>query len=175
MNVLTNILNKVQTHLQNNENLLNLNGGASEEINNKRRLRYMDLFTLYNLQSRKKSISQPKSSDPSDIFTRVIACLYYGFSTNIACYTGTGKDYVVKFSKIKGTPISSLFKTSTFDYKFPDIPPNFLIYNTFTVPQEFGKLEKKGTLNIVSILDNKHLNYFFDLKQLMEQVMSEIN
>jgi HrpA-like RNA helicase len=153
---------------------LNLNGGGSEEINFRRRLRYMDLFTLYNLQSQRKSITQPKSSDPSDIFTRVIACLYYGYSTNIACYSGTGKDYIVKFSKIKGTPFNSLFKTSTFDYKFPDIPPNFLIYNTFKLPQEFGKLEQKGSLNIVSILDTKHLNYFFDLKKIMEQVMSEI-
>ena len=170
----SNVKNELKNETKNNEHLLNLNGGASEEINNKRRLKYMDLFTLYNLQSRKKSIAQPKSSDPSDIFTRVIACLYYGYSTNIACYSGTGKDYVVKFSKIKGTPLTGLFKSSTFDYNFPDTPPNFLIYNTFSVPQEFGNLEKKGTLNVVSILDTKHLNYFFDLKKIMEQVMSEI-
>ena len=124
-------LNDLHTILSNNTSVVSCYkvNNSLEEINNRRRLRYMDLFTLYNLQSRKKSIAQPKSGDPNDIFTRIIACLYYGYSTNIACYSGIGKDYVVKFSKIKGSPISSLFKTSTFDYKFPDTPPNILIYN----------------------------------------------
>ena len=152
---------------------LGLQGGGSLDIHTKRRIRYMELFTLYNLQSRKKSISHPKTTSLDEIFTRIIACLYYGYSTNIASYSGTGKDYFVKFSNIQGTPTGAMSKT-TFDFKFPNPPPDFLIYNNFSLPQEFGKFEKKGNLSLISKLEPKHLDYFFDLKEIQKQVMLEI-
>ena len=152
---------------------LGLSGG-SIDINTKRRMKYMELFTLANFQSRNKSFKLPKTNNLDDIFTRIIAALYYGFSTNIACYSGTGKDYNVKFSNVKGVATGRMSK-STFAYKYPIKQPDWLIYNTFVISQEFGKLEKKGDLNIVSILEPKHLQYFFDLKELHKNVMTEIN
>ena len=102
-----------------------------------------------------------------------MAAVYYGFSTNIACYSGVGKDYVVKFSSIKGTISGAMSKTS-FDY-IPPIPePDWVVYKKFTVTQDFGKIENKGTLSLVSKLEPKHLTYFFSLQELKDQVMAEI-
>lgn len=152
---------------------VNMSGGSSSNINTKRRLRYMDLFTLSQFQLRNKSITQPKTSSTEEKFNRIIAALYYGFSTNIGCYSGVGKDYFVKFSSIQGSIIGSMSKSS-FDYIPPSPEPDWIIYKKFTVTQEFGKVEKKGNLSLVSKLEPKHLHYFYPLKQMMEQVMTEI-
>jgi len=175
-NTNTNRYAKAHSQPHTNTNLeidLGLSGG-SVDINTKRRIKYMELFTLTNFQSRNKSYKLPKTNNLDDIFTRIIAALYYGFSTNIACYSGTGKDYNVKFSNVKGVTNSRMSKSS-FVYKYPVKQPDWLIYNTFVISQEFGKLEKKGELKIVSILEPKHLQYFFDLKELHKNVMTEIN
>jgi len=155
---------------------LSLNGGNASDTdhkNNKRRFKYMELFTLKDFQSRNKSIKLSKSGTADGIIERVIAALYYGYSTNIACYSGTGKDYKVKFSSIKGTIIGGMSKNA-FDFKYPETNPDFIIYNKFTVQQEFGKLEPKGNLTLLTILETKHLAYFFDLPDIMKQVMTEI-
>ena len=152
---------------------VNMKGGASSSINIKRRLRYMDLFTLYKFQLRNKSIKLPKTQTTEDKYNRIIAALYYGYSTNIGCYTGVGKDYYVKFSSIQGSIIGGMSKTS-FDYIPPNPEPDWIIYKKFTVTQEFGKVEKKGNLSLISKLEPKHLIFFFPLKEMMEQVMSEI-
>ena len=44
----------------------------------------------------------------------------------------------------------------------------------FIVKQEFGNVDKKGALSLISKLEPKHLQYFFPLKEMMEQVMTEI-
>jgi hypothetical protein len=152
---------------------LSLNGGNASDTEHKRRFKYMDLFTLKDFQSRNKSIKLSKSGTADGIIERVIAALYYGYSTNIACYTGKDKDYKVKFSSIKGTITGGMSKNS-FDFKYPDSNPDFIIYNKFTVQQEFGKLEPKGNLTLITILETKHLAYFFDLPDIMKQVMTEI-
>jgi hypothetical protein len=152
---------------------VNMSGGSSSNINTKRRLKYMELFTLSQFQLRNKSITQPKTSSTEEKFNRIIAALYYGFSTNIGCYSGVGKDYYVKFSSIQGSIIGGMSKSS-FDYIPPKPEPDWIIYKKFTVTQEFGKVEKKGNLSLVSKLEPKHLNYFFPLKDMMDQVMTEI-
>ena len=152
---------------------VNMEGGSSSNINTKRRLKYMDLFTLKQFNLRNKSIKLPKTNSTEDKITRIIAALYYGFSTNIGCYTGVGSDYYVKFSSIQGSIMGSMSKTS-FDYIPPSSQPDWIIYKKFTVAQEFGKVEKKGNLSLVSKLEPKHLQYFFPLKEMMEQVMTEI-
>ena len=152
---------------------LSMDGGSSSTINTKRRLRYMDLFTLSQFHLRNKSITQPKTTSTEEKLNRVIAALYYGYSTNIGCYSGVGKDYYVKFSSIQGSIIGGMSKTS-FDYIPPNPEPDWIIYKKFTVTQEFGKVEKKGNLSLVSKLEPKHLHYFFPLREMMEQVMTEI-
>ena len=99
---------------------LGLSGG-SIDINTKRRMKYMELFTLANFQSRNKSFKLPKTNNLDDIFTRIIAALYYGFSTNIACYSGTGKDYNVKFSNVKGVATGRMSKSTFAPFAIPFI------------------------------------------------------
>jgi HrpA-like RNA helicase len=152
---------------------LTMKGGESTDKYTKRRIKYMDLFTLSQFQLRKKSIKLSKNVDINDIFTRIIASLYYGYSTNIACYSGSGNDYNVKFSSIKGKMTGALSKTS-FDYIYPKTDPDWIIYNTFVVAQDFGKLESSGNLNLITILEQKHLNYFFPLKEFHKQIITEI-
>ena len=161
------------TNTDTNTNTLNLVGGSSSNINTKRRLRYMDLFTLSQFQLRNKSVKLPKTQSTEDKYNRIIAALYYGYSTNIGCYSGIGKDYYVKFSSIQGSIIGGMSKTS-FDYIPPSPEPDWIIYKKFTVAQEFGKVEKKGNLSLISKLEPKHLQFFFPLKEMMEQVMTEI-
>ena len=154
----------------------NLSGGDASDINNKnnkRRFKYMELFTLKRFEGRNKNIKLSKNGTANDIIERVIASLYYGYSTNIACYSGKDKDYKVKFSSIKGTMIGGMSKNS-FDFKYPETNPDFIIYNKFTVKKEFGTLDPKGTLNLITILETKHLSYFFDLPDIIKQVMTEI-
>ena len=150
-----------------------MSGGDTNDKNNKRRIKYMELFTLKNFKLQNKSIKLPKVSTVDNIIERVIAALYYGYSTNIACYSGTGKDYKVKFSSIEGTVIGGMSKNSL-DYSYPETNPDWIIYNKFTVQQEFGKLEKKGNLNLITILETKHLNYFFNLQEIMKKVMETV-
>ena len=152
---------------------LHMSGGDTNDKNNKRRIKYMELFTLKHFQSQNKSIKLPKVSTIDNIIERVIASLYYGYSTNIACYSGTGKDYKVKFSSIEGT-ISGGMSKNSFDYIYPETNPDWVIYNKFTIQQEFGKLEKKGNLNLITILETKHLNYFFNLQEIMKKVMETV-
>ena len=152
---------------------LNMKGGSSNNINTKRRLKYMDLFTLNNFQARNKNIKLSKTKSTEELYNRIIASLYYGYSTNIACYSGVSKDYYVKFSSIQGAIMGSMSKSS-FDYVPPKTEPDWVIYKKFTVKQEFGNVDKKGALSLISKLEPKHLQYFFPLKEMMEQVMTEI-
>ena len=69
--------------------------------------------------------------------------------------------------------VGALSKTS-FDYIYPKSEPDWIIYNTFVVAQDFGKLESSGNLNLVTILEQKHLNYFFPLKEFHKQIITEI-
>ena len=148
-------------------------GGSAIDKNTERRKKYMELFTLSDFQKRKKSIELPKTNNTDELITRIVAALYYGFSTNIACYSGSGKDYNVKFSKIKGTFVGGQSK-SCFDYVPLSKEPDWIIYHSFIVKKDFGKEDKKGTLNIVTILEQKHLSLFFDLEDIKKQVVTEI-
>jgi hypothetical protein len=140
-----------------------------------RRVEYMELFTLNQFKLRNKSAPTTASKTREDIINRVIACLYYGYSTNIACNSGLNKEYFVKFSTVKGTILGNDSKSS-FDYKPPKDIPDFLIYNTFVITKNFGKEKKPiGSLNLVTKLDpNKHLNYFFDLLDLKNKVIKSM-
>ena len=152
---------------------LGLTGGSIDDITTKRRRRYMELFTLANFQDRNKKIVFSKTFSIDDIYTRIIAALYYGFSTNIACYSGINKDYYVKFSNIKGK-LTSVQSKSSFDYIPPKKIADWVIYNKFVVTKDFGKVESTGTLSLISTLSEKHLQYFFDLKEIQQKVMLDV-
>ena len=176
----TNTLNnKIMTTNKYKKTFKMMKGGKTytnpnDKINAMRRVEYMELFTLNQFKLRNKSAptTPPKTSE--DIINRVIACLYYGYSTNIACNSGLNKEYFVKFSTVKGTLLGNDSKSS-FDYKSPKDIPNFVIYNTFVITKNFGKEKKPiGSLNLVTKLDIKHLTYFFDLQELKKKVIQNM-
>jgi len=144
----------------------------NDKLNAMRRVKYMDFFTLNQFKERNKLVPTTPTKTPEDIINHVIACLYYGYSTNIACNSGLNKEYFVKFSTVKGTLLGNDSKSS-FDYKPPKDIPDFLIYKTFVITKNFGKEKKPiGSLTLVTKLDpNKHLNYFFDLQELKNKVI----
>ena len=167
---ITNKQNRRKTKINNIDNEpINLFGGnISSNKNNRRRQQYMELFRLDNFAKKNMSL---KLSKEDDIITRVIAALYYGYSLNIACYSGINKDYNVKFSDIKGKFIGDKYNHTSFDYIPKEECPDFVIYNKFELKKEFGNEDKSGTLNIVTKIDpNKHLSYFFNLKELLDKV-----
>ena len=148
---------------------VNLFGGSNDK-NNKRRQHYMELFRLDNFAKKNMSL---KLTEKDDVINRVIAALYYGFSLNVACYTGINKDYHVKFSDIKGKFIGDKYSHTSFDYIPKEECPDFVVYKEFVLKKDFGVEDKSGTLNIVTKLDaNKHLKYFFNLKELQDKVMN---
>ena len=62
----------------------------------------MKLLTIKNLQPR----SIKPSSNP---FNNILASLFYGYSNNIACYSGNKNKYNVQFSSKQGSIDSSSY------------------------------------------------------------------
>ena len=165
--------NKIMTTNKYKKTLKTIKGGNTNNNLNKMRKKYMELFTLNQFKLRNKSAPTTPPKTPKDIIDRVIACLYYGYSTNIACNSGLNKEYFVKFSNVKGKLLGNDTKSS-FDYKPPKDIPDYVIYNTFVITKNFGKEKAIGSLNLVTKLDTKHLNYFFDLQELKNKVIVSI-
>jgi hypothetical protein len=153
------------------ENINLFGGNLPSNKNYKRRQHYMDLFRLDNFGKRNMSL---KLTEKDDMINRIIAALYYGYSINIACYTGKNKDYQVKFSDIKAKFIGDKYNHTSFDYIPKEECPDFVVYNKFTLKKDFNIEDKKGgSLNIVTKIDpNKHLKYFFNLVELRDKVMN---
>lgn len=174
-----NLNNRIMTTNKYKNTFKTMKGGKTytnpnDKINAMRRVKYMDLFTLTQFKARNKSAPTTPPKTREDIINRVIACLYYGYSTTIACNSGLNKEYFVKFSTVRGKLLGNDSKSS-FDYKPPKDIPDFLIYNTFVISKNFGKEKPIGSLNLVTKLDpNKHLNYFFDLQELKNKVIQSM-
>ena len=126
---------------------------TSDEKKNKLRTRILELIDLKNLIPR---VMIP----PQDNFERIIASLYYGFSNNIACYSGKGNKYIVKFSPKQGN-----LAKSSFDYIKKS--PSFIIYNEFTVNKD---MPDGSTLNIVSEISIKDFAKFIDFNELIKKI-----
>ena len=112
----------------------------------------MNLIELNNLQPR---VMTP----PSNIFDRILASLYYGYSINRACYSGVSKKYIVKSSNIKGS-----IENSSYDYI--DKKPDFIIYNTFMVNKDI----KKEEFSLVSEVNFKEFGQFLDLNEIKKKL-----
>ena len=128
---------------------------------NKKRIKIMELLDLKHLTN-----TLPHDIKPSNNLENcILSSLFYGFSNNIACYSGNGKQYNVKFSKTKGS-ISS----SSYDYIKTNKSPNFVIYNDFTVNKDMGKDGSK--LNIVSEVSTEHFKYFINIPELKKKLIN---
>ena len=131
-------------------------GGISEEDDkkNKKRRKIMDLLDIKNLQP-------IKINPPSSIIDRVLASLFYGYSNNIACYSGDKGAYYVKFSPKKGS-----IESTTFD--FTNKKPDFVIYTEFSINKDMGSSGSK--LSMVSEINSHHFGQFIDIHELRKKI-----
>lgn len=121
----------------------------------KRNLKIMNIITLKGLK--------PKTMYPPDaIIDKILASLFYGFSTNLASYTGLGKKYNVKSSPLKGSISKSIF-----DYN--GRTPDFVLYHEFTVTKTMGRPDDPK-LNIVSEIRANDFIQFIDPNEIKKQL-----
>ena len=119
------------------------------ERNNK----IMEVITL-------KGLPQKTLEIPADNINRLYAALFYGYSNNIASYTGSGKKYNVKFSPEKG----SINKT-VFDYNTTNPTPEWVIYHEFSITKSQGRPDD-ARMSIVSELKQQDFLTFLDINDI---------
>jgi len=130
-------------------------GNSSEDdIKIKKRRKIMDLLDIKNLQP-------IKITPPSSIIDRILAALFYGYSNNIACYSGNSKKYYVKYSTKQGS-----IESTSFD--FTDKKPDFVIYNEFSINKDMGRSGSK--LSMVSEINTHHFGQFIDIQELRKKI-----
>jgi HrpA-like RNA helicase len=123
-----------------------------------RNKKIMEVITMKGLQPQKTL------SLPADDVGRLHAALFYGYSNNIAAYTGSGKKYHVKFSPEKG----SINKT-TFDYNTANPTPAWVLYHEFSVTKTPGRPDD-AKLSIVSELRQQDFLTFLDINEIRKQL-----
>lgn len=134
---------------------------SSDNAETKKRLernkKIIEVITLKGLPQKTLPIN------PDDI-SRLHAALFYGYSNNIAAYTGSSKKYHVKFSPEKG----SINKT-TFDYNTTNPTPAWIIYHEFTITKSAGRSDD-AKLSIVSELKQQDFLTFLDINEIRKQL-----
>ena len=123
-----------------------------------RNKKIMEVITL-------KGLPQKTLTLPADDLSRLRAALFYGYSNNIAAYTGTDKKYHVKFSPEKG----SINKT-VFDYNTTNPPPAWVIYHEFSITKSSGR-SVDAKLSIVSELKQQDFLTFLDINEIRKQLL----
>ncbi len=114
----------------------------------------MNQITLKNLKPMYLNI-------PQNTIEQILGSLYYGFSTNLAAYTGVGKKYTVKFSDIKGSISKSILDIT-------NITPYLVIYHAFIVSKEQNRESAK--LSIVSECYQNTIGLFLNLSEIMKKI-----
>ena len=99
---------------------------------------------------------------PKNIIDRIKAAIFFGFASNIASWTGSGKKYYVKNSPLKGSISKSV-------YDFSDKIPIFVTYYEFTVTSGISKSEDTK-LNMVCELKPEDISVFFNLNDIRKQL-----
>lgn len=133
-------------------------GNLDKELEKKikRNQKIIDLVSL-------KGLKQGKTMyPPTDYAQKILCALFFGFSNNIASYSGVGKKYTVKYSPLKGG-----IGKSVFDYN--NRKPDFLIYNEFIVSKLSGRPDD-AKLNIVSEITANQFAQFIDINEIRKQL-----
>ena len=161
---ITNITNNTNnTNITNNTNQkrtktninINMNGGSIEDDKKIKKRRFiMDFIDIKNLK-------QISITPPSSLIDRILSSLYYGYSNNIACYSGNSNKYYVKFSPKQGS-----IESTSFD--FINKKPDFIIYNEFSINKDMGS--KGAKLSIVSEINSHHFGQFIDFHELKKKL-----
>jgi HrpA-like RNA helicase len=125
------------------------------EIRAKRNAKIIELISLKGLTPK---IMYP----PPEPVDKILCALFYGFSNNLASFTGVGKKYNVKFS-----PLKASISKSIFDYN--GRTPDFVLYHEFTVTKTQGRPDEEK-LNIVSEIRANEFGQFIDLNEIKKQL-----
>jgi len=150
-------------NLQNKKTKKNMNGDmnggsskkdSSDDAKNKKRRKIMELLDIKNLQN-------IKIIPPSSVIDRILASLFYGYSNNIACKSGNGNKYYVKFSSKQGS-----IESTSFD--FIKTIPEFVIYNEFSINKDMGSSGSK--LSLVSEINTNHFGQFINIQDLKNKI-----
>ena len=148
---------KTNTRKNMNNNLMNsnllMNGGSDDPKSEKRR-KIIELLTIPNLENR-------ELNPPSSVIVRILAALFFGFSNNLASYSGKNNKYNVKFSSKQGS-----IDSSSFD--FINKTPDFIIYNEFSINKDMGS--KGSKLSLVSEINSNHFDQFIDIHELKKKI-----
>jgi len=112
------------------------------------------------------TIQKTKLVPPNNLVDKILASLFYGFSNNIACYSGKKKQYNVQYSPKEGS-----IESSTFDFMNTQQLPNFIIYNDFTINKDMGNSGAK--LNIISEFTSQHFGLFLDVNDIKKKINTE--
>ena len=121
----------------------------------KRNQKIIDVITFRNYKNTKLNM-------PKTLIDRIKSAIFYGFATNIASWTGSGKKYYVKNSPLKGSTSKSV-------YDFSDKIPTFVTYYEFTVTAGISKTEDTK-LNMVCDLKPEDIAVFFDLNDIRKKL-----
>ena len=152
-----NINSNTNTERKKSKRNIILNGGNNsheDDNKNKKRRKIMEFLNIKNLE-------HIKITPPSSIIDRILAALFFGYSNNIACYSGKSKSYHVKFSPKQGSIESTSFD---FSKKIPD----FIIYNDFSINKDMGSSGAK--LSMVSEINTHHFGHFIDINELRKKL-----
>lgn len=131
----------------------NMNGG-SNDAHSKKRFKIIELLNIPHIENH--DLKPPQSQ-----IDRILASLFFGFSNNIASYSGNNDKYNVKFSPKQGS-----IESSSFD--IINKTPDFIIYNEFTINKDMGS--KGSKLNLVSELNSHHFGQFIDIHELKRKI-----
>jgi pre-mRNA-splicing factor ATP-dependent RNA helicase DHX15/PRP43 len=164
--LISNLAFETSNDTSNKVSQLQLGGGVKKKEDAKakekemqkkieRNRKIMDILTL-------KGLPQKTLVIPSDKIDRLYAALYFGFSNNIAAYSGSGKKYHVKFSPEK----ASIGKTI---FDFNNQTPDWVIYNEFTKTKMPGRPDD-AKLSIVSALRPQDFLTFLDINDIKKQL-----
>ena len=131
----------------------NMNGGA-DDIKSEKRRKILELLNIPNLENH-------NINPPASVIVRVLASLFFGFSNNIAAYSGNSNKYNVKFSSKQG-----VIESSSFDLINKN--PDFIIYNDFSINKDLGS--KGAKLSLVSEINSHHFGQFIDIQELKKKI-----
>jgi len=132
---------------------------AERAIENTNILKRQKILKLLDLATIQKTNLVP----PNNLVDKILASLFYGFSNNIACYSGKKKQYNVQYSPKEGS-----IESSTFDFMNTSPLPNFIIYNDFTINKDMGNSGAK--LNIISEFTSQHFGLFLDVNDIKKKL-----
>jgi HrpA-like RNA helicase len=158
-----NIYNSKNNARTRSKEYTNIGGGEHNKAleNEQRAKRYEKIMNLISLEGLKSKVIPAFIGYQDELYDRIIMALFYGFSNNMASYTGNGDKYNVKFSNLKASISGSSFE-------FLNKTPNLIIYHEFTNMITPGKEDSK--LSLITEITALHIGMFLDVNEIIKKI-----